>query len=82
MSIAFDTLAISRCLRNAGFTEEQADAVIAAVRAPDISQLATKLDLAELKTSLLLWTFGMILSSVVVNVGAIIGLAITLTRHG
>jgi hypothetical protein len=39
-------------------------------------------DLLDLKTILLLWTFGMILSSVVVNVGAIIALATVLTRHG
>ncbi|MBV9861366.1 MAG: hypothetical protein JO267_04375 [Alphaproteobacteria bacterium] len=45
-----DTLKVARRLREAGFTEPQADAVIAAVQdATQQSDLATKADIAELR---------------------------------
>jgi hypothetical protein len=49
-----DTLKVSRNLRSAGFTEPQADAVIAAVQEAsviDLSPLATKADLVRLEAA-------------------------------
>jgi ribosomal protein L29 len=53
-AMTFDTLAVSKRLRQAGFTEPQAEAVTAAIsdgRQFDLAQLATKADLAELRTA-------------------------------
>jgi hypothetical protein len=50
MAAALDTLEISKRLRNAGFTEPQAEAVTGVLRDAhdaDMSQLATKADLAQ-----------------------------------
>lgn len=52
---AFDTLEISKRLRGAGFTEPQAEAVTGVLRDArdaDLSQLATKADLAQIRTEL------------------------------
>ena len=50
-----DTLATAKKLRGAGFSEEQAEALTAAVQQaagmPDISQLATKDDVAQLRAA-------------------------------
>src|SRR5712692_9176331 len=55
MPAAFDTLEIAKRLRNAGFTEPQAEAVTGVLRdarEADLSQLATKSDLPALKSDL------------------------------
>ena len=53
MPTALDTLEIAKRLKNAGFTEPQAEAVTGVLRdarEADLSQLATKSDLAQLAT--------------------------------
>jgi hypothetical protein len=60
MNVLLDTLSIARRLRDAGFSQQQAEALTDAVRSaaglPDISHLATKDDLqiaiSELRTEL------------------------------
>jgi hypothetical protein len=51
--MAIDTLRVAKRLREAGFTEPQAEAVTAAVQeATQGAELATKVDLAEVKTEI------------------------------
>lgn len=53
MAAGFDTLTTAKRLKEAGFTEPQAEALSAAIadsRQFDLTQLATKADLAELRT--------------------------------
>jgi DNA-binding transcriptional MerR regulator len=51
--MAIDTLKVAKRLREAGFTEPQAEAVIAAVQeGTEGADLATKVDIAELRTEL------------------------------
>ena len=51
--MAIDTLKVARRLREAGFTEPQAEAVIAAVQeGMEGADLATKVDIAELRAEL------------------------------
>jgi len=50
MAIAIDTLAYARRLREAGFTEEQAEGQAKALAAAMTDSLATKQDLQELET--------------------------------
>jgi DNA-binding transcriptional MerR regulator len=51
--MTIDTLKIAKRLREAGFTEPQAEAVIAAVQdGTEAADLTTKADLAELRTEL------------------------------
>jgi len=50
MAIAIDTLAYARRLREAGFTEQQAEGQAQALAAAMTDSLATKQDLAELET--------------------------------
>jgi hypothetical protein len=55
MRAALDTLEISKRLRNAGFSEPQAEAVTGVLRdarEADLSELATKIDLAQLEARL------------------------------
>jgi hypothetical protein len=87
-----DTLAIARGLRDAGFDEKQAEALTNAVRQasgiPDISHLATKADLdnlriatkadlaaglAELKADLQRWTISLILPALGINAVIVLG---------
>jgi len=62
-AITFDTLAYSKKLRSAGFTEQQAEVaaeaqketieiVIAEIEIRHLNNIATKLDLAEVKSEL------------------------------
>jgi hypothetical protein len=67
MSTLFDTHAAVQKLKDAGFTEQQAEAQIQvfldiAQSSRDIEalRLATKVDLAELKTDLIKWMIGTI----------------------
>jgi DNA-binding transcriptional MerR regulator len=82
-----DTLSIARSLRDAGFSEKQAEAVAGAVRqaagAPDLSPLATKqelrAELAELEVRIqrliiTVVTGGVIFNAIVI-VGSMFGLA-------
>lgn len=51
--MAIDTLKVAKRLREAGFTEPQAEAVIAAVQeATEGGDLATKIDIGDLRTGL------------------------------
>jgi DNA-binding transcriptional MerR regulator len=51
--MAIDTLKVAKRLREAGFTEPQAEAVIAAVQeGTEGADLATKIDIAELRTEI------------------------------
>src|SRR5689334_15249176 len=52
MAIAIDTLACARRLREAGFSDQQAEGQAAALAAAMTDSVATKQDLAELRT----WT--------------------------
>ena len=65
-SITFDTLAYSKKLRSAGFTEQQAEVaaeaqketieiVISEIETRHLNDMATKLDLAEVKAGLIRW---------------------------
>jgi len=65
-TLTFDTLAYSKKLRTAGFTEQQAevaaeaqketiDIVIAEIETRHLNDMATKLDLAEVKSDLIRW---------------------------
>ena len=54
-STDFDTLSVAKRLREAGFSEDQAEAIAEGMRkaaTADRSELATKADLAALKTDL------------------------------
>jgi len=78
---ALDTLSLTKRLRAAGFSEDQAEAVTEVVREaskPDTSSLTTKADLAELKAEILKWLFGMIGVQTIVILGALV----TLVRMG
>jgi len=51
--MALDTLKVAKRLREAGFTEPQAEAVIAAVQeGTEGAEFATKADIAELRTEI------------------------------
>jgi hypothetical protein len=51
--MAIDTLKVAKRLREAGFTEPQAEAVTAAVQeATEGADFATKIDIAELRTEI------------------------------
>jgi hypothetical protein len=65
-AITFDTLAYSKKLRMAGFTEQQAEIaaeaqketieiVISEIEIRHLNDVATKLDLAEVKSELIRW---------------------------
>ena len=65
-SITFDTLAYSKKLRSAGFTEQQAEVaaeaqketieiVISEIETRHLNDMVTKLDLAEVKADLIRW---------------------------
>jgi len=65
-TLTFDTLAYAKKLRNAGFTEQQAevaaetqretiDVVINELETRHLSEMATKRDLAETKAELIRW---------------------------
>ena len=89
---ALDTLSLTKRLRAAGFTEDQAEAVTDVVREAsqvDMSTLATRADLASTKADLkaeisdtkaeiLKWMFGMVGVQTLVILGALV----TLLRVG
>lgn len=83
MSVAaFDTHEMVKELKAAGFSDEQAEAVIRAVRGSrdvDFSDLATKaelkIQLAETKAEIIKWMFGTIGFQTLIILGAVIALA-------
>ncbi|MBF0098392.1 MAG: DUF1640 domain-containing protein [Magnetococcales bacterium] len=57
----FDTMAYAKRFKAAGFTEQQAEEVVTAlreVRDTRMEELATKADLAETKAEIIKWMFG------------------------
>ena len=52
MSLEFDTLRVTKALRNAGFEEAQAEAVAVAVKSAVTDNVATKADVKELKSDM------------------------------
>lgn len=75
-SLAFDTLAQAKRLRDAGFNERQAEALAFSMRdvaqPVDTTHLATKADLAELKADLFKWIIGLVSGAVTLNVVIVI----------
>ena len=81
--LAFDTLKAMKLLKESGFEEAQAEAVVATVRDAVGESMATKADIAELRnatktdiTELRADMYRLILSSSVV----VIGLTVTLIK--
>ena len=74
MAVAFDTLAYARRLRQAGFSDQQAEVQAEALAAVVGETLATKLDLRELEYRLTL-RLGAMLTVVVGAVAALVKLA-------
>ena len=58
VTIAFDTHKVITLLENRGFTKQQAEALISAAQDIDISTVATKTDLQDLKLDLIKWMIG------------------------
>jgi len=74
-ALALDTHQFVKELTAAGFSEAQAEAVTSVVRRTrdvDISNLATKTDLAELKSEVLKWYIGIAGFQFLALVGALI----------
>jgi hypothetical protein len=73
MAVAFDTLAYARRLRQAGFTEQQAEVQAEALAAVVSETLATKQDLRELEYRLTL-RLGTMMTVAVGSVAALVKL--------
>ena len=73
MAVAFDTLAYARRLRQAGFTEQQAEVQAEALAAVVTETLATKQDLRELEYRLTL-RLGTMMTVAVGSVAALVKL--------
>jgi hypothetical protein len=73
VAVAFDTLAYARRLRQAGFTEQQADVQAEALAAVVTETLATKQDLRELEYRLTL-RLGTMMTVAVGSVAALVKL--------
>ena len=74
MAVAFDTLAYARRLRQAGFSEQQAEVQAEALAAVVTETLATKQDLRELEYRLTL-RLGAMMTVAVGAVAALVKLA-------
>jgi hypothetical protein len=75
-AMAFDTHASVKSLTAAGMSETQAEAITSLIkdsRDADLSNLATKTDLAETKADILKSMIGMIAGAVVVNAVTVMG---------
>lgn len=66
MAATFDTLTYAKRLKQAGFTEQQAEAQAEALRAVVDENLATKQDLKDLETRLTLRLGGLIVGATAV----------------
>jgi hypothetical protein len=85
-AVPFDTHAVVKELKAAGFADDQAEAVTRLVRnaqavdlsslatKTDLTPLATKIDLAETKAEILKWMVSSIGIQTVVIIGAVIAL--------
>ena len=60
-AITFDTYKIIKHLQEKGFSREQAEGLVEALQEVDVSQLATKRDLLELRYDLLKWLVPLLL---------------------
>lgn len=84
MAASFDTLRAARRLKEAGATDAVAEAIVGAIRDArdfDFSQLATKADIADLRSEvarvelrLIRWVIGVASGAVIVIVGALSGI--------
>lgn len=61
-AITFDTLDYAKKLKQAGFTDDQAEIQANALKEVLGTELATKTDLAELKVELIKWVAGMLVA--------------------
>ena len=79
----FDTLRIAQALRDAGFDNGQAEAIVSAIQQSLGENVATKADLAELRAELradlyrALWIQG---AGLLVGIGALATLAVAIGR--
>jgi len=73
MAVAFDTLAYAKKLKEAGFTEQQAEAQAEALAEIVNERLATKQDIAELRRDLQDLEYRL-----TIRLGAMLAIAITL----
>ena len=67
---AFDTYTAAKHLRDAGFDERQAEAAVSMVRdavSADRDEVATKADIADLKTDMLKVAIGVAIGVVIAN---------------
>jgi hypothetical protein len=90
MAVSFNTLRVARRLREAGASEPMAEAIVEAIgesREFDMSQLATKVDIAALDAKiattelrLLNWVIGVAVAAVIAIVGALSGVIWTATQ--
>jgi len=74
MAASFDTLRAARRLKEAGVTDPVAEAIaetIGDARALDLSNLATKADLAEVELRLIKWVIGVGVAAFVALTGVI-----------
>ncbi|HXC11556.1 MAG TPA: hypothetical protein VNV39_01805 [Stellaceae bacterium] len=74
MAASFDTLRAARRLKEAGATDPVAEAIaetIGDARALDLSNLATKADLAEVELRLIKWVIGVGVAAFVALTGVI-----------
>jgi hypothetical protein len=77
-ALSLDTHALVRRLRATGLSEDQAEAITAAIRESrdsDLTNLVTKTDLAEAKFDIMKWVIGSIGFQTIVIVGAIVALS-------
>ena len=75
----FDTLRIAQALRDAGFDNGQAEAIVSAIQRSLGENVATKTDLAELRSDIYraLWVQG---ASLLVAIGAVVSVVIAITK--
>ena len=67
-SLAFDTLKAAKALREAGFDDAQAEAVIATVGDAVSGNVATKTDIAELRVDMLKIGIGIVVANVTLTI--------------
>ena len=77
-SLRIDTLAFAQRLKEAGADDRLAEAIAGGIGSADISDLATKADLAELKSELLKWMFGAMAAQTALTVTLVVTLVKTI----
>jgi hypothetical protein len=76
MAATLDTLTAARRLKEAGATDEIAEAIVETIRDArefDLAQLATEADLRDAELRLLKWIIGIDITAVVTITGALTG---------